>query len=67
MKAVLLIFTALLFVGCADTYRYSCQDPKNKNNEECNRPSCEADGLCYDTLNGLPPKENKIENDSTGE
>ena len=24
--------------------------------EECNRPACETDGMCYDTLNGLPPK-----------
>jgi hypothetical protein len=54
MKAVYLILTALLFSGCADHYRYPCQDPKNKDNAECNRPACEVDGLCYDKLNGLP-------------
>ena len=56
MRAALFL-TALLLVGCSDTYRYPCQDPANANKEECNRPACEADGMCYDTLNGLPPKE----------
>jgi hypothetical protein len=55
MRAVLLV-AALLLVGCEDTYRYPCQDPANKDKAECNRPACEADGMCYDSLNGLPPK-----------
>ena len=54
MKAVYLVLAALLLVGCEDTYRYPCQDPANKDKEECNRPACEADGFCYDKLNGLP-------------
>ena len=54
MKAVYLVLAALLLVGCSDTYRYPCQDPANKDKEECNRPACEADGFCYDKLNGLP-------------
>ena len=57
MKAVYLILAALLLVGCEDTYRYPCQDPANKDKEECNRPACEADGMCYDTLNGIKHKE----------
>ena len=57
MKAAFLVLTALLLVGCEDTYRYPCQDPANKDKAECNRPVCEADGMCYDTLNGLPPKQ----------
>ena len=61
MKAVFLILTALLLVGCEDTYRYPCQDPANKDKAECNRPACEADGMCYDTLNGLPPKQTVVE------
>jgi len=56
MKAALLL-TALLLVGCEDRYRYPCQDPANANKEECNRPACEADGMCYDKLNGLPEKQ----------
>ena len=54
MKAVMFILTALLLVGCEDTYRYPCQDPENKDKPECTRPICEADGMCYDKLNGLP-------------
>lgn len=65
MKAVMILATALLlapmFVGCEDRYRYPCQDPANKDNPECNRPACEVDGLCYDTLNGLPPQQTPVE------
>jgi hypothetical protein len=55
MKAVLIALTALLLVGCDGFYRYPCQDPANAEREECNRPACEAEGMCYDTLNGLAP------------
>lgn len=53
MKAVFLILTALLLIGCEERYRYPCQDPANKDNPECNRPQCETDGFCYDQLNGI--------------
>ena len=77
MKALMLI-TALLLVGCEDTYRYPCQDPANKDKAECTRPDCEADGMCYDKLNGLPEKEEVVvveqttpaatcDNETTGE
>ena len=61
MKALAFIAVALLLVGCEDTYRYPCQDPENKDNPECNRPICETDGFCYDTLNGLPPQQPPVE------
>ncbi len=58
MRNTLILFAlSFTLVGCEDTYRYPCQDPANKDNPECNRPACEADGFCYDTLNGLPPKQ----------
>ena len=60
MKAVFLILTALLLTGCSDAYRYPCQDPENKDKPECNRPICEVDGFCYDTLNGLPPQQAEV-------
>lgn len=60
MKAVL-ILAALLLTGCSDVYRYPCQDPANKDNPECNRPACEADGFCYDKLNGLPEQQAPVE------
>jgi len=56
MKAVLLILTALLLIGCEDTYRYPCQDPENWKNPECNRPACEVDGFCWDKLSGVEAK-----------
>jgi hypothetical protein len=61
MKAVFLILTALLLVGCEDRYRYPCQDPANKDNPECNRPDCETDGFCYDQLNGIQQETVVIE------
>ena len=61
MRAVLLILTALLLSGCEGRYRYPCQDPANKDNEQCNRPACESEGYCYDTLNGLPPPAAEVE------
>ncbi len=68
MKAVLIIFAALfmfpMFLGCEYTYRYECQDPENAEKAECNRPACEADGTCYDTLNGLPPKQVEVEEEA---
>ena len=66
MKAVFLILTALLLVGCEDRYRYPCQDPENKDNPECNRPACEADGMCYDKLNGLQQETVVIEQQPCG-
>ena len=69
MKALALFAVALLLVGCEERYRYECQDPENAEKAECNRPACEADGMCYDTLNGLPPKQTEIfeESASTAE
>ena len=66
MKAVLLILTALLLVGCEERYRYECQDPANKDNPECNRPQCEADGFCYDQLNGIQQETVVIEQQPCG-
>jgi hypothetical protein len=56
-KLVFLLALSCTLVGCSDTYRYPCQDPANKDKVECNLPACEADGMCYDKLNGLPPKQ----------
>jgi hypothetical protein len=56
-KIVFLLALSFTLVGCEDTYRYPCQDPANAEKAECNRPICEADGMCFDTLNGLPPKQ----------
>jgi hypothetical protein len=56
-KIIFLLALSCTLIGCSDTYRYPCQDPANAKNPECNRPLCEVDKFCFDTLNGLPPKE----------
>lgn len=60
-KIALLLALSFTLVGCEDRYRYPCQDPENKDNPECNRPACEADGFCYDQLNGLQQETVVIE------
>lgn len=57
MKILAIVLATLLLAGCEERYRYPCQDPANENKSECTRPVCEADGMCYDALNGLPPKQ----------
>ena len=47
-----LLLTPMLS-SCGDGgYRYSCQDPNNWENEECNPPICEVNGHCWYTLIG---------------
>jgi hypothetical protein len=60
-KLVFLLALSCTLVGCSDTYRYPCQDPANKDKAECNLPACEADGFCYDKLNGLQQETVVIE------
>jgi hypothetical protein len=71
MKAVMLALSLLLVAGCEDHYRYPCQDPANWNTEECQRPQCEAEGICPDQLLGreIDLQQSKVEavEDSTTE
>jgi hypothetical protein len=60
-KIAFLLALSFTLVGCEERYRYPCQDPENAEKVECNRPVCEADGMCYDTLNGLPPQQSPVE------
>ena len=41
---------ALMMSGCADRYRYPCQDPNNWELQECKKPWCSADGTCPEDL-----------------
>jgi hypothetical protein len=56
---VSIILIATLFTGCESRYRYYCQDPNNWEDKNCQRPYCEADGICTDELLGKqsPPLE----------
>lgn len=67
MKTIIFVLIIAMLAGCEDTYRYPCQNPENKDKPECTRPMCEAEGICYDTLNGLPPQQSVVEQTSVVE
>jgi hypothetical protein len=58
----LLFISALLLAGCGydGKYRYECQDPENWEKSECQRPACQVDGACPDTLLGFDPSQNTV-------
>lgn len=57
MWKMLILVAGLLVAGCEYRYRYPCQDPANWEKKECQRPQCELDGECTDTLtNGVSDK-----------
>jgi hypothetical protein len=59
-RSLILIASAALALsacGYDGHYRYSCQDPENWNNEECNPPMCKVDGACYRDLIGFDPEQ----------
>jgi hypothetical protein len=58
----LLFVSALLLAGCGydGKYRYECQDPENWEKSECQRPACQVDGACPDTLLGFDPSPNTV-------
>ena len=45
------LFLFLLLVSCEDRYRYTCQDPKNWQLEECKPPICTASQTCPEFFN----------------
>ena len=57
MKNILLLLPlALVMTGCADVYRYPCQDPENWNDHYCTSNACVAAGVCTADVMG-PDKE----------
>jgi hypothetical protein len=50
MKWIFVIAVLVGVVGCEDRFRYSCQDNKNWNKPECQRPTCAVTGTCPDQL-----------------
>ena len=59
----MLTLSLLLVAGYEDHYRYPCQDPANWSSEECQRPVCEAEGICPDQLTGkeIDLQQGKVE------
>ena len=48
---------ALSLTGCANKYRYECQDPENWEKESCNPPVCLGYGECINDIYGYDPRE----------
>jgi len=59
MNWLKLLCVVSLLAGCEDRFRYPCQDPKNWNKQECQRPQCAINGVCPDML--VTPDELKTE------
>ena len=49
---VIILGLALELGGCANRYRYPCQDPANWNKVECNNDACRAEGDCTSQVLG---------------
>ena len=50
LSGLLMVSLSACSADSLNRYRYSCQDPKNWENAECNPPECEASGLCTKDL-----------------
>lgn len=62
MKTLLIAAAIVLGVAsCEDRFRYPCQDNKNWNKPECQRPTCAMTGTCPDQL--VPSADIKPEGD----
>lgn len=49
MKYILLLILPFL-VACQERYRYPCQDPRNWQEQICQKPYCSANGTCPEDL-----------------
>jgi hypothetical protein len=56
MKYVVAIILLTCY-GCGDHFRYPCQNPKNWENADCQRPQCAILQQCPDQL--IKPEEMK--------
>jgi hypothetical protein len=51
MRALLIaVAVVMVMASCEDRFRYPCQDNKNWNKPECQRPTCAVTGTCPDQL-----------------
>jgi hypothetical protein len=53
MKSILVLMllpASILLIGCADGYRYPCQNPENWDKKICQKPFCSANGTCPEDL-----------------
>lgn len=45
-----LLALCLFLAGCSEAYRYPCQDPRNWDSANCQKPYCSANGTCPEDL-----------------
>jgi hypothetical protein len=51
LRALAIALLVGITIGaCEDRFRYPCQDNKNWNKPECQRPTCAVTGTCPDQL-----------------
>jgi len=62
IKLLPIILIAVSACGYDGGYRYSCQDPENWENPECNPPICNVDGNCTEILLGFDPNLEELIN-----
>jgi uncharacterized lipoprotein YehR (DUF1307 family) len=48
---------SISLTGCANKYRYECQDPANWELEACNPPECLGYSECVNDIYGFDPRE----------
>jgi hypothetical protein len=47
---VILCLPIVIAAGCEERYRYPCQDPKNWDEEICQKPLCEVHRQCPELI-----------------
>jgi hypothetical protein len=50
LAIAVLALPVFIVVGCEQRYRYPCQDPKNWDSPECQKPLCEVHRECPDLI-----------------
>ena len=58
MKVILAGLAVIVLAGCAERYRYPCQDPANWDTQECKKPFCSANGTCPEDLSHYENNKN---------
>lgn len=58
LRTILVVaLLSISLTGCANKYRYECQDPENWELEACNPPKCLGYGECVNDIYGYDPRE----------
>jgi hypothetical protein len=50
MTLLILALPVVIAAGCNERYRYPCQDPKNWETAQCQKPLCEVHRQCPELI-----------------